>query len=349
MKLFLIDPLYKHFYKNGMFNLAIDPAFITSVNARNYLLKKGIILDTIDLHPLEKADKIFFLDHQDFSFFNKFNPHLKSCLQKKIPKKKLNLIITECPVIKPETWSPKNHTFYDKIFTWDETIVDNKKYFFYYWVQNIESGKIPNIPFFKKKLLTLINAQKTNYLPNELYSLRIKAIRFFEKKHPSDFDLYGIGWGKPLKIKHIYSALKYKPHKIFSFVKDYFDSLRGFPSYKDQVADKISVLSKYKFSICFENMQGINGYVTEKIFDSFKAHCVPVYLGAKNIDQLVSPNTFIDFCRFANFDDLYRFMTNMDEKTYNQYLSNIDEFLKSTRIKKWGPQSFCQKVYLHEK
>ena len=44
------------------------------------------------------------------------------------------------------------------------------------------------------------------------------------------------------------------------------------------VKDKIEWLRGYKFNICFENAS-YPGYLTEKLFDSFLAGCIPVYWG----------------------------------------------------------------------
>lgn len=45
--------------------------------------------------------------------------------------------------------------------------------------------------------------------------------------------------------------------------------LKPRPSYKGKVQEKQSVLKKTKFSICYENVSDLQGYITEKIFDSF--------------------------------------------------------------------------------
>lgn len=348
MKLYLIDPHEDRLYKNGLFNPKLDSSFVVWVKIKKLLLIKKIILDTIDLHPVEKADKIFFFDHQTYSLFNhKLSHYLQLCIQKKIPKNKLNLIISESPIMKPETWLIKNHIFYGKIFTWNDALIDNKKYFHYSWLQNIEYNKPTKVRFEDKKLITVINAQKTNYLPNELYSLRVKAIRYFEKKYPDDFDLYGVGWEKPLNLKFVYSALKNNPVKTLIFLKDYIDSLRGFSSYKGFVNNKLAVLSQYKFCLCFENMKDIDGYITEKIFDCFKANCVPIYYGASNISKYIPSDTFINFRQFKTFDEMYSHMINMDKKTYNGYLISIKKFIKSNQLKKWNYQSYCSQVFLN--
>ena len=45
-------------------------------------------------------------------------------------------------------------------------------------------------------------------------------------------------------------------------------------SFKERVKDKIKFLSDYKFSIAMENSEG-NGYVSEKLADSFRAGTIP--------------------------------------------------------------------------
>jgi alpha(1,3/1,4) fucosyltransferase len=44
----------------------------------------------------------------------------------------------------------------------------------------------------KNKLCSMIIENKFNFHPLELYTERVKAIRWFEKNHPEDFDLHGI-------------------------------------------------------------------------------------------------------------------------------------------------------------
>ena len=50
-----------------------------------------------------------------------------------------------------------------------------------------------------------------------------------------------------------------------------------------RVKDKIKFLSNYKFSIAMENSEG-QGYVSEKILDSFFAGTIPIYYGGYMID-----------------------------------------------------------------
>ena len=45
-------------------------------------------------------------------------------------------------------------------------------------------------------MCTLINSNLRSNNKNELYSYRLKIIKWFEKYHLEDFDLYGYGWDK---------------------------------------------------------------------------------------------------------------------------------------------------------
>ena len=348
MKFYLIDPHRQDFYNNGLFNEKKYIHLKIFNDVKKNLKKRGIILDTIDLHDIRKADQIFFIDYNDFTlFFNGKSKYLKLCLEAKIPNNRMNLIISECPIIKPFNWNKENHKYFSRIFTWDDALVDNKKYF-HYFVPISEIGiNTKKIPYANKKMLVIINMNKVNYYKYELYSLRKKAIRYFERYHPKDFDLYGKGWDNPLHLKHLYSAIKGNYTKLLNFGFDYWNNTKGYPSYKGVVKNKYEILSQYKYSICFENMSNVDGNLTEKIFDCFKAKCVPIYYGSQNIEKYIPSNLFIDFRKFNDFESLYLFLTKIDETQYLLYISRIEKFLKSNKIKKWYSKNYCRNIFLN--
>jgi hypothetical protein len=82
--------------------------------------------------------------------------------------------------------------------------------------------------------------------------------------------------------------------------------------YRGACASKYEVLSQYRFSLCFENM-AMTGYVTEKIFDCLYAGCVPLYLGAKNIEELIPRDTYIDCRQFSSWEALNSYVMTMPE------------------------------------
>jgi hypothetical protein len=69
---------------------------------------------------------------------------------------------------------------------------------------------VPSTPSFaQRKPLLIINGNKYSYETCELYSLRRKAIRYFEKHQPG-IDLYGPGWEyrfRPDRDGHVWSPV----------------------------------------------------------------------------------------------------------------------------------------------
>ena len=59
-----------------------------------------------------------------------------------------------------------------------------------------------------------------------------------------------------------------------------------------KVRNKIKFLSKYKFSIAMENSSG-DGYLSEKIVQSFRAGTIPIYYGDYLVDEFINPKTYI--------------------------------------------------------
>jgi hypothetical protein len=58
------------------------------------------------------------------------------------------------------------------------------------------------------------------------------------------------------------------------------------------VKNKIQFLSSYKFSLSLENSEG-DGYITEKIMDSFYSGTIPIYYGDYMVDEFINPKAYI--------------------------------------------------------
>lgn len=213
------------------------------------------------------------------------------------------LICWEPPSVIREQYDPEILKLFDLVLTWNPTFVDNKKFFsFQYpdWVPMASSLT----PFSSRRLLTQICGNKRSSHPDELYSSRKQAILYFERRPEMDFQFFGKGWEK--------------------------ERLRV---YGGSVGDKSAVLQKFKFSLCFENIKNTPGYVTEKIFDCMAAGCVPVYWGAPDIEKYIPQTCFIRCEKFRSFSQLYRYLANMPEKRYLEYVAEMRKFLSSDRAK----------------
>ena len=231
-----------------------------------------------------------------------------------IPRSWRYLCLWETEVIKPDNWDPAFHEVCDRIFTWNDDLVDHRRYL------KLNSAMEPFSPYDfevlktayeQRKLCTMIAGAKLVRHPNELYSERIQAIRWFEAHAPADFDLYGVGWNP-----------------------------KDFPSYRGSVGDKLAALSRYRFAICYENARNYPGYITEKILDCFRAGVVPVYLGAPNVEAWIPAGCFIDLNDFQGYHQLYDFLSGMGSEEYGGYLDRIREFLASSKSYPFSTECF---------
>ena len=104
-----------------------------------------------------------------------------------------------------------------------------------------------------------------------------------------------------------------------------------------KIKDKIQFLSEYKFSIAMENSRG-DGYLTEKIVDSFRAGTIPIYYGDYLVDEFVNPKTYIlikgekdikkkikYIKKIDNDDKLYKEIMNEKPIIDDKFIEKIDK------------------------
>lgn len=86
-----------------------------------------------------------------------------------------------------------------------------------------------------------------------------------------------------------------------------------------QINSKFEFFSSYKFSIAMENSEG-DGYISEKIIDSFISGTIPIYYGDYMIDEYINPKSYI----------LIRNEKDIKEKiNYIKEIDNNDEIYKN--------------------
>ena len=91
------------------------------------------------------------------------------------------------------------------------------------------------------------------------------------------------------------------------------------------VKNKIEFLTSYKFSIAMENTEG-DGYISEKIYDSFISGTIPIYYGDYTVDEYINPKAFIlikDEKNIKEKIDYIKEIDNNDEKYLNILKENI--------------------------
>jgi alpha(1,3/1,4) fucosyltransferase len=287
------------------------------------LEKIGYDLSTPDINKINDSDFVIYVE-------------MPTILPNNSDIAKSFLILYECEVIRPDNWIFENHKKFKKIFTWNDNLIDNSKYFKINFSQQIPISIDHNVKI-KSKLCTIIAGNKKINHPLELYSKRIEAIRWFECNHPEDFDLYGSNWKNYEKLIQLTKFLE------IPIIKNNIPKLFNiFPSYKGKIPCKNEILKQYKFCICYENARDIPGYITEKIFDCFFAGCVPIYWGASNISDHIPEGTFIDKREFSSYKNLFDYLKYMDNYEYNKILTNINLFLTSDKVYPFSAEYFAK-------
>ena len=121
----------------------------------------------------------------------------------------------------------------------------------------------------------------------------------------------------------------------------------------EYVEDKIKFLSSYKFSFSMENSEG-DGYISEKIIDSFLAGTIPIYYGDYMFDEFINPKSIIlirgekdikqkieYIKKIDNDDKLYKKI--LKEKIFNENFQKVQEQIHNEKTK------FLENIFLHGK
>jgi|WetSurMetagenome_2_1015567.scaffolds.fasta_scaffold11701_7 hypothetical protein len=234
---------------------------------------------------------------------------------------RLALMLSEPVSVCVQNGDRSAHDRFKHVFTWDSTLADGKRYIRTLLPVTAVYPDVRRMPFSQKRMLADISCNKASSHPRELYTERRNTIRFFDRKYPSDFDLYGVGWNGYPDTGLWNRSSSRDPGDLF------------YQTYRGPVRHKWDILPKYKFNICYENILGEQDYVSQRIFDVLRCGCVPVYLGAPNIEEYVDQEAFLDRRAFASNEELAEYMTTISEKEYNRFLEAGRDYLASERFK----------------
>ncbi len=289
--------------------------------------KNGYEIATDDIHKPDDSNVVLYFD-------------MPKVLPKKENKQKSYLLAIESSIIRPENFDTNKHQNFNKIFTWNDALVDSRKYIKLNYSFRLPDTIYKNVE--REYLCCLIVSNKNSNFKNELYSKRKQLIRWFESNHPEDFHLYGIGWDEYRfvgpKIVRALNRVPYLKEIVHRLFVDKFSTYRG------KVDSKFNTMRNYKFSIAYENVKDELGYITEKIFDVFISGCVPVYWGARNITDYVPENCFIDRRKFKTNEEMYKYLKVMPDAEYVKYLDNIEIYLNSELAQQFSAENFAKTI-----
>jgi len=213
------------------------------------------------------------------------------------------------------------------------------------WPIDFESVDEPLWSRSDRDFLVMINMNKIPRINNyELFRERMRAVEYFSRT--KEIDLYGVGWNAA-SMKMGRTWLPWTIRRVGIRVNNLVDKVRPDPLlvaartvYKGQLNTKWETLSRYTFSLCFENAQ-VKGWLTEKLFECLRVGTIPVYWGATDIEQLIPPECFVDMRQFSGYDDLRRFLRGLPPARISDYRQAGREFLASDRIEPFSKRRFA--------
>lgn len=314
---------------------------------KNFNVKKFPNIFLSELHKILLKQKIKIQHYRKIKNINKINLIIVqgSFYSKKLEQisninKKKYLILGEQESIQPKLYDKKFLERFDKIFTYRTELVDNKR-IFYLNCSLLVTTKIKNIIIKNKKYLSCaFFANKKNKNPLSDFNERIKLIRYFAKKRETYFHLYGLNWDNKVynyqprnileKIFNLVIKISTKTISKIRFIN--YILLPEMKVWKGFVKNQMSVCGKYKFEFCYENSSNM----TARPFLSFYAGTVPIYRGPNNIKKIIPTSCYIDKNKFKSYDELLKFILNINEKKYFKYIKHIKKFLKSKNHYKYS-------------
>lgn len=320
-----IDPSSTVYYEDRLFDQADavlnrDDTLAPFIRLRESLALQGVSLHTADRLPLQPSPEQIS-DYYSLGVLGNFER-----LQARSDVRLRAFVIFEPPVVDPRLYQalPDLTAAFEQVYVhnihgdgYSIKGVDASKLRKLYWPQ---PHKDVMVDFWKReermRRMVMINGNhKPVSYEAELYSKRIEALAALSVF--GKVDLYGRGWERWWSRNSMW--LPYWRHRrtLMSI-------------YKGGCKSKYEVLSQYSFALCFENM-AMKEYITEKIFDCLYAGTIPLYLGAKDIENLVPEDAYIDCRKFSSWAEMHEKVMAMSEAEIRTMRSAGRVFIQSER------------------
>lgn len=307
-------------------------------------LAQGIEFHTDDLVEPADADVLIFgevpASRRELRQIRRDHPHLKLILQ-----------ILETPIGRAWVFDASNHSDFHAVLSYNPALDDGTRYFAFRipagglgleipsgrsWRDRKVACMIANVPNARPRLIRRSGAGVVrngwrltprtwwHYVTEagSLYRERLLIARACEERLGWQFDIFGPGWPRAAR-----------------------DGARGFASARGPfTGSKLTLLQEYRFTIAYENCLNDCGYVTEKLFDSLLAGCVPVYLGNQSVHKSVPPDVFVDARHFPSRRCLVEYLVAMTEERWNEMRAAGAAFLGSEAGSRFGSGQYVHTV-----
>lgn len=286
---------------------------------KEVLLNSKLEWELVD-DPNESRNILFF-DHIDESLLS-------------LPARKI-FIRQEPKIVLPQNYLTNNLKKFDLVI--DIGVSKKLNTNAINWPQNIKIESASNFERDKSKVV-LVNSNLLSLHNEEMYSLR-RTVAYKLIK----VDLYGYGWNNAIKkrIKSLLIELKKyinQPSKInLKGIKFYF---RNQKNYKGSTENKLQTMQKYSAALVIEN--SLN-YVSEKLFDSFSARCIPIYVGPNLEEYEIPKNLYIQ--AEPSYEGISKAIEIALKIDFKRWVIELNEWLCSDTCKQnWSEETFLMRL-----
>jgi hypothetical protein len=321
--------LYRDYAENSLFTPGAGESngefYLPYAKLRERFLAAGIELNTPDVNAGREVE---------------FELHI-NC-RRQDPSTRAYVYLYENPLIRPLNRDRSALARYAKWFTWDGALQDDSRTVPLLYPNRFETEGW-NGPEKRPLFCVLVASNKALIVvdPRDQYQARVQIIDWYELHAPADFHLFGRGWDRPAALPGRWGRVRNQLRKIFARL---LAAKSPYVTWRGPVDDKIELLTRTRYCLAHENCRDLQGYVTEKLFDAFRAGCVPVYVGPKEIAELVPTNCFIDGREFATPAALDAHLRTIDDAAYRGYQERIRDFLLSEQAKPFSQDHFVEVI-----
>lgn len=258
------------------------------------------------------------------------------------PSARAYVYLYENPLIRPLNRDRVALARYAKWFAWDGALRDDPRTVPLLCPSRLGHAGWPG-PQERPLFCVLVASNKALSVvdPRDQYQARVRILDWYERHAPADFHLYGRGWDLPAASPGRWGRVRNQARKILA---RFVTPKSPYATWRGPVDDKIALLARARFSLAHENCRDLEGYVTEKLFDCFRAGCVPVYVGPKEIAELVPAGCFVDGRAYRDPAELDAFLRTVDDAVYRGYQERIRAFIDSPQARPFSREHFVDVI-----
>lgn len=262
--------------------------------------------------------------------------------RRQAPSGRAYVYLYENPLIRPLNRDRAALARYAKWFTWDGGLLDDPRAVRLLYPNRLMPGPW-NGPELRPLFCVLVASNKALAVfdPRDQYAERVRIIEWYERNAPGDLHLHGRGWDRPAALPGRWGRVR---NQLRKSIARFLPAKSPYATWRGPVDDKIELLTRARFCLAHENCRDLPGYVTEKLFDCFRAGCVPVYVGPREIAELVPADCFIDGRAHETPAALDAFLRTVDDAAYRGYQERIRAFLLSEQARPFSQERFADVI-----